>query len=147
MQGAMVTLGVYIGLFGVAFLAATILPMQSEAALIGLLLTGYYSSWSLILVASIGNVLGSVINWLLGRHLETYQDRKWFPVKPATLLRAKNWYQRYGRWTLLLSWMPIVGDPITVAAGVMRERVHIFLLLVTIAKTGRYIVLAAVTLI
>lgn len=142
----MATLGVYLGLFAVAFLAATILPMQSEAALVGLFLTGYYSPWLLILVASIGNVLGSVINWLLGRHLGTYQDRKWFPVKPATLLSAKSWYQRYGRWTLLLSWMPFVGDPITVAAGVMRERIHIFLPFVTIAKTARYIALAAVTL-
>lgn len=142
----MATLGVYLGLFGVAFLAATILPMQSEAALVGLLLSGYYSSGLLILVASIGNVLGSVINWLLGRHLETYQDRKWFPIKPATLLRAKNWYQRYGRWTLLVSWMPVVGDPITVAAGVMRERIQFFLPLVTLAKVGRYLVLAKITL-
>lgn len=142
----MVTLGVYIGLFGIAFLAATILPMQSEAALVGLLLTGHYSTWLLIFVASVGNVLGSLVNWVLGRHLETYQDTKWFPVKPATLDRAKKWYQRYGRWTLLLSWMPIVGDPITVAAGVMRERVQIFLPLVTLAKAGRYLVLAKITL-
>lgn len=136
------TFAVYIGLFAIAFLAATILPMQSEAALVGLLLTSLYSPWLLILVASVGNVLGSVINWLLGRQFETYKDRKWFPVKPDKLEKAKSWYLRYGRWSLLLSWVPIIGDPITVAAGIMRERIYIFLPLVTLAKVGRYLVLA-----
>ena len=142
----MTTFAVYTGLFWTALLAATILPMQSEAALVGLLLTDLYPPWLLVLVASIGNVLGSLINWMLGREIETYQVKKWFPVKPASLERAKNWYHRYGRWTLLLSWMPIIGDPITVAAGIMREKIQIFLLLVTLAKVGRYVVLTVVTL-
>ena len=142
----MTALAAYTGLFAAAFLAATILPMQSEAVLVGLLLSDAYTPWMLIFVASVGNVLGSVVNWLLGRQLETYQDKKWFPVKPAALERARNWYHRYGRWTLLLSWMPIIGDPITVSAGVMRESIHIFLPLVTLVKVGRYLVLAAVVL-
>ena len=136
----------YAGLFGAAFVAATMLPAQSEAALVGLLVTGAYPPALLLLVASVGNVAGSVINWLLGRSVERYRDRRWFPVGPAALERAQGWYRRYGRWSLLLSWAPVVGDPLTVAAGVMREPFLPFLLLVALAKTGRYLVLAALAL-
>lgn len=136
----------YMGLFMSALIAATILPAQSEALLALLLLGGEHSAVGLLVSASIGNVLGSVINYLLGRLAETYSRRRWFPVKPATLDRARNWYHRYGRWSLLLSWAPVIGDPITVAAGVLREPFWSFLLLVTLAKVGRYIILAAVTL-
>lgn len=142
----MTALAVYAGLFLTALAAATILPMQSEAALVGLLLTGAYPVWILIAVASVGNVLGSAINWLLGRGIERFRDRKWFPVKQAALERAQGWYQRYGKWSLLLSWAPIIGDPLTVVAGVLREPFPVFLALVTVAKVGRYLLLAAVTL-
>lgn len=139
-------LAAYAGLFGAAFVAATILPAQSEAVLVGLLLTGAYPPALLLLVASVGNVAGSVMNWLLGRSVERYRDRRWFPVRPAALERAQGWYRRYGQWSLLLSWVPVVGDPLTVAAGVMREPFLPFLLLVALAKTGRYLVLAALAL-
>lgn len=139
-------LAVYAGLFLTALAAATILPMQSEAALVGLLLTDTYSPWLLITVASIGNVLGSAINWVLGRMIERFRDRAWFPANADALERAQRWYQRYGKWSLLLSWAPIVGDPLTVVAGVLREPFPVFLLLVAIAKIGRYLVLAAITL-
>ncbi|MGU3494360.1 YqaA family protein [Xanthobacteraceae bacterium A53D] len=142
----MTTLAVYAGLFFTALIAATILPMQSEAALAGLLLMDTYPWWTLVLVATLGNVLGSVINWLLGRGIERFRDHKWFPAKGRTLERAQGWYQRYGKWSLLLSWAPVVGDPLTVVAGVMREPFPMFLLLVTLAKLGRYLVLAAITL-
>lgn len=134
------------GLFAVAFVAATILPAQSEAALVGLLVVGKQSVILLVTVAAVGNVLGSVINWLLGRWIEHYRDRRWFPASEQALERATTWYRRWGRWSLLLSWAPIGGDALTVAAGVLREPFWSFLLLVTIAKAGRYIVLAAVTL-
>lgn len=137
---------VYIGLFFAALLAATIIPAQSEALLVGLLIAGQYSPWILVAVASVGNVLGSCLNWLLGYGIQKFKDKKWFPVKAQTLDRAVAWYQRYGRWSLLLSWVPIIGDPLTVAAGVMREKFGIFLLLVTIAKVGRYCILALITL-
>ena len=143
---AMTDLAVYGGLFLAALAAATILPMQSEAVLAGLLAAVHYPAWALITVASVGNVLGSVINWALGRGIAHYRDRPWFPVKPDTLEKAQGWYRRYGRWSLLLSWAPIIGDPLTVAAGVMREPLPIFLLLVTIAKVGRYLVLSAAVL-
>ena len=134
----------YLGLFVAAFVAATLLPAQSETVLIGLQLAGY-DPWRLVLVASVGNVLGSVVNWWLGRQVVRFSDRRWFPVKPAALARAQAWYARYGKWSLLLSWMPIVGDPLTLAAGVMREPLRVFVLLVGPAKTARYVVLALVT--
>lgn len=134
------------GLFAIAFVAATILPAQSEAALVGLLVLGEQSAVLLVIVATIGNVLGSVVNWLLGRWIEHYRHRRWFPVSEQALDRATGWYRRWGRWSLLFSWAPIGGDALTVAAGVLREPLWSFLLFVTIAKAGRYIVLALVTL-
>ncbi|MDQ2081755.1 YqaA family protein [Xanthobacteraceae bacterium Astr-EGSB] len=142
----MTSLAVYAGLFFTALVAATILPMQSEAALVALLVGGAWPAWALVAVVSAGNVAGSVINWLIGRGIERFRDRRWFPVGPAALERAQRWYQRYGKWSLLLSWAPVIGDPLTVAAGVLREPFAMFLLLVTLAKVGRYLVLAAVTL-
>ncbi|MER8772316.1 DedA family protein [Mesorhizobium sp. M0306] len=139
-------LAIYGGLFLTAFAAATILPMQSEAALAGLLLTESYAPALLIASASAGNVLGSIVNWWLGRAIDRFRDRKWFPVKPSALARATRWYQRYGRWSLLLSWLPLVGDPLTVVAGALREPFWSFLAIVTIAKVGRYLALAAMTL-
>lgn len=141
----MTDLAAYVGLFLAALIAATILPMQSEAVLVGLLLADY-SPWLLIAVASVGNVLGSVVNWLIGRGLERFRARPWFPVNEAGLERAQRWYRRYGKWSLLLSRAPVVGDALTVVAGTLREPFRMFLLLVTIAKVGRYLVLAAVTL-
>lgn len=133
------------GLFLAALIAATLLPAQSEAVLVALLLDGG-DPVLLIAVATAGNVLGSLVNWWLGLQVQRFQGRLWFPVSPARLERAQAWYRRYGRWSLLLSWAPVIGDPITLAAGVMRERLRVFLPLVFIAKAMRYIVLALVTL-
>jgi membrane protein YqaA with SNARE-associated domain len=138
----MLTFSVYLGLFLSALGAATLLPLQSESVLVALLLSGAYPAWALLLVASLGNVLGALINWLLGLYIEHYRDKRWFPVSPKRLQQAQNWYARYGRWSLLLSWMPIIGDPLTLVAGVMRERLWVFLLIVSLAKTGRYLALA-----
>lgn len=127
------------GLFLTAFAAATILPMQSEALLTGLLLKTDYEPWFLIVVASAGNVSGACINWWLGFSIERFKNRKWFPVSEHSLVKAQQRYHRYGKWSLLLSWVPFVGDPITVMAGVMKEKFYIFLSLVFIAKAARYI--------
>ena len=97
-------------------------------------------------VASLGNVLGSVANWLLGRYIRKFGGKWWFPVKEPALRRAQNYYGRYGRWSLLLSWVPIIGDPLTVAAGVLGEPLLRFVALVTLAKVSRYLVLACLTL-
>ena len=142
----MTGLSAYAALFLAAFIAATLLPAQSEAVLVGLLVAGEHPALALIIVAGIGNVLGSLVNYVLGRAALRFQDRRWFPASPAALARARDWYARYGRWSLLLSWAPVIGDPLTVAAGVMREPLRSFLALVTIAKFGRYAILAAVTL-
>ncbi|MBY3075155.1 DedA family protein [Rhizobium laguerreae] len=137
--------GGYVGLFVAALIAATIFPAQSEAVLLGLILSGDYSVVALTAVASVGNILGAVVNWLLGRGLEQLKDKRWFPIRPDKLVHAQRWYQRYGKWSLLASWVPFVGDAITVVAGVMKEPLPIFILLVGIAKTARYGILAAVT--
>lgn len=131
-----------LSLFAVAFAAATIFPAQSELLLSVLLLTTSLHPVLLVATASLGNVLGAVVNWWLGRKAETFKDRRWFPVKPAALEKAQLFYHRYGRWSLLLSWVPFIGDPLTVVAGVMRENLAVFLILVTAAKVGRYAVLA-----
>jgi membrane protein YqaA with SNARE-associated domain len=142
----MLTLSVYLGLFLSALAAASLLPLQSEAVLVALLLGGQQSVVGLIAVASLGNVLGSLLNWWLGRSLERFRHARWFPVSERRLLRAQRGYARYGRWSLLLSWMPVIGDPLTLVAGVMRERLWVFLALVSLAKTARYAVLAWLTL-
>lgn len=138
--------GACTGLFLSAFVAATLLPTASEAVLVGMLLGAEHPVQALLLVATVGNVLGSAVNWVLGRWIERFRARPWFPVRPQALERAQAWYQRYGKWSLLLSWAPVIGDPLTMVAGVMREPFPVFLLLVTIAKFGRYAVLTLLTL-
>lgn len=129
-------------LFAVALAAATVLPAQSEALLAGLIASGRYNLWLLLAVASAGNTLGAVVNWGLGRFIESFRDRRWFPVSANGLLRAERWYRRWGVWSLLLSWAPIFGDALTVVAGMLRVRLWILLVLVLTAKTGRYLVVA-----
>ena len=135
----------YAGLFVSAFVSATLFPGGSEALLVGLLVSGEYAVVALLLVATAGNVLGSVVNWGLGRWVVRFQDRPCFPLSPEKLSQAQQWYHRYGKWSLLLSWVPIIGDPLTVAAGIMRERFLVFLLLVTLAKFGRYLAIVMLT--
>lgn len=142
----MLTLSAYLGLFLSAFGAATLLPLQSEALLVTLLLSDAYLPWALLALASAGNVLGAQLNWLLGRYAERFRQRRWFPLDQRRLAQAQGWYARYGRWSLLFSWLPIVGDPLTLVAGVMREPWWRFLLIVGLAKSGRYAVLACLTL-
>lgn len=136
----------YLGLFFSALIAATILPMQSEAVLVALITTTSNPVWALLAVATVGNVMGAVINWVLGRYILRFQTAPWFPASPEKLARAQGWYRRYGRWSLLASWLPVIGDPITVVAGVMREPIAPFVVLVTLAKGTRYLVLAWATL-
>ena len=138
-------LGAYGGLFIAAFLAATILPAQSEAGLAALVLASPASVTLLVVTASLGNVLGSVVNWYLGLSINRFTGKRWLPMN-THLSRAISWYSRYGRWSLLLSWAPVIGDPLTVVAGIMREPFLRFLFIVGIAKTGRYIVVALLAL-
>ena len=132
------------GLFLVAFSAATLLPGGSEAALLALDALGGRSTLTLLAVASAGNVLGAVANYWLGRGALRFQDRRWFPASPAALEKGRAWFARWGKWSVLLAWAPVIGDPITVAAGVMRMNFALFTLLVTLSKTLRYMALLGV---
>ena len=135
----------YAGLFLACFLAATVLPFQSEFVLVGLLVAGDRPWWLLLLVASVGNTLGSVVNWAMGRFLRRFEDRRWFPAKRKAMARAEGRYRRSGIWSLLLARAPFVGDPLTVVAGTLRARLVPFVLIVAVGKTARYAVLVAAT--
>ena len=128
------------GLFASAFLAATILPFSSEAVLAALTVSDGADVFLLWTVASAGNILGAIVNWLLGRFCLHWSDRRWFPVKPPELERAQRWFSRYGLWSLLFAWVPIIGDPLTVVAGFLKVRLSWFVPLVAIGKGGRYAV-------
>lgn len=132
----------YFIVFATGFIAATLLPAQSEAVLLGMLHLLQQSAMLLVLFATVGNVLGSVLNWWLGTQLERFKERSWFPVSEQRLVQAQDYYQRYGSWILLFSWLPIIGDPITFVAGVLRERFYRFLILVSLAKGGRYVLIS-----
>lgn len=131
----------YAGLFAAAFVAATILPAQSELLLGAMLVSGRFDTAALLAVATAGNVLGSIVNWMLGRYFAQYREKRWFPASPATMARAEAWFARFGPAVLLLSWVPVIGDPLTVVAGLLRMRFVTFLLFVILAKGGRYLFL------
>ena len=132
------------GLFAAAFVAATLVPFQSEIIFVAMQVTAAAPIWALVVVASIGNTLGSFVNYAVGVAIKRFETHPRFPFTPAQMVRAEGWFARWGVWTLLLSWAP-VGDVITVMAGVMRTPFWMFALLVSIAKTGRYVVLALLT--
>lgn len=134
----------YFLLFATAFGAATLLPFYSEVLLVAQLQRGLDPTL-LWLFATAGNTLGAVVNWLIGWHLTHYVGRRWFPVRQSDLDRAQRWFQRYGTWTLLFSWAPVGGDALTVVAGVMKVRLWIFLILVTLGKGARYAAVIAAT--
>ena len=125
-------------LFASAFLAATILPFYSEVVLFALLREGG-DPLILVAVASLGNTLGAVVNWVMGRYLLHFQDRRWFYFKREQVQKAQDWYSRYGFWSLLLAWLPIGGDALTFVAGIMKVRLWLFIVLVGAGKTARYV--------
>lgn len=139
----MFELSSYFGLFMAALGAATLLPMQSETVLVSMLLSQAYPAVVLLWVATLGNVLGSILNWLLGRSIIRLRHKRWFPASEAQLEKAQRFYLKYGYWSLLLSWVPLIGDPLTLIAGVLREPLWRFVLIVTVAKGARYLVVAA----
>mgnify|MGYP000586425097 CR=1 FL=1 len=106
--------------YGALFLSALMAARQKPVA-------------SLIVIATLCNVLGAVVNWVLGRALRRFEGRAWFPASQEQMQRAQRWYLRYGRWSLLGSWLPIVGDPITVVAGALEESFWPLVGLVTLA--------------
>jgi membrane protein YqaA with SNARE-associated domain len=129
---------IYLSLFVISFLAATILPFSSELTLTGLIATSNYDNLLLLIVASFGNVLGSVVNWALGFYSRNLTTKKWFPLKDKQIENSSKWFNKLGKWSLLFAWVPVIGDPLTLAAGLLRVKFIEFVILVTIGKFSRY---------
>ncbi|WP_462170541.1 YqaA family protein [Pseudoalteromonas xiamenensis] len=127
----------YFSLFLSALLSATLLPGSSEI-LFGVLVNQGYLGGLLWLSATLGNVLGSAVNYVLGAQLQRFKHAKWFPVSETQLVKAEQQFQRFGKWSLLFAWLPIIGDPLTLFAGVMRLPFWWFIVLVTVGKGIRY---------
>jgi membrane protein YqaA with SNARE-associated domain len=132
---------IYLSLFFISFLAATILPFSSELTLAGLISTSNYDNLLLLVFASFGNVLGSVFNWGLGFYVRNLTIKKWFPFKETQIERSSKWFSKFGKWSLLFAWVPIVGDPLTFVAGLLRVRFLDFIILVAIGKVSRYLII------
>lgn len=141
----MVGLESYLFLAATAFIAATLLPFYSEVVLVALLMRGA-DPGGVFLAATIGNTLGAVVNWYLGRFLLHFEDRSWFPFKPHQIHRAQAWFLRYGKWSLLMAWLPVGGDGLTFIAGVMRVPLGLFVILTGAGKGARYAVVIALSL-
>ena len=137
----MIILISYLQLLIISFLAATILPLSSELVLSTMLLTDSFDKYLLLVVASFGNIFGSSVNWYLGKKILIFKDKKWFPVNERQIVKSEMYFKKYGIWSLLLAWVPIIGEPLTVIAGILRVNFFTFLLLVSISKTSRYIFL------
>ena len=137
---------VYLSLFTVCFLVATIIPFGSEMYFATLLAMGNYNSLLLLIAASIGNILGSVFNWICGYYAAYFIQKKWFPINQNQIDKATKFFLKYGKWSLLLAWVPFIGDPLTFVAGTLRYSIIPFVVLVSIGKVGRYIVIYFSTL-
>ena len=120
--------------------AATILPFSSELTLAGLIATLDYDNLLLLIAASFGNVLGSVVNWALGSYSRNLTTKKWFPFKETQIERSSKWFRKFGKWSLLFAWVPVVGDPLTLVAGILRVKFIDFIILVEIGKVSRYLI-------
>ena len=131
---------IYLSLFSFSFLAATVLPFSSELTFAGLISTSNYDNLLLLVVASFGNVLGSVFNWSLGFYSRNLSTKKWFPFKETQIESSSKWFSKFGKWSLLFAWLPIVGDPLTFVAGLLRVRFLDFIILVAIGKVSRYFI-------
>ena len=127
-------------------MVATIVPFGSEAYLASLIILNKYNVTLLLLSASLGNVLGSVFNWICGYYATYFIQKKWFPINQKQINKASFYFSKYGKWSLLLGWVPFIGDPITFVAGTLRYSFLPFLLLVSIGKIGRYIVVYFLTI-
>ena len=134
---------IYLSLLTVSFMVATIVPFGSEVYFATLLSLGKYNNFLLLVSASVGNVLGSVFNWICGYYINYFIKKSWFPIKKDKIKKGTDLFNKYGKWSLLLSWVPFVGDPITFVAGTLRFSFIPFIILVSIGKVGRYLVIYA----
>lgn len=130
-----------------AFLAATILPVASEALVINAVVdaSAVYIS-AVLAVAAIANTLGSALNYWLGGYLVRFKGRRWFYFSDKQIVKGRNYFERFGLWSLLFAWLPVVGDLLTLAAGILRVKFWVFASLVLIGKSARYIAVAYIAL-
>ena len=131
---------IYLSLFVISFLAATILPFSSELTLAGLIATSNYDNFLLLVVARFGNILGSVVNWVLGFYSRNFTTKKWVLFEDKQIENSSKWFSKFGKWSLLFAWVPVIGDPLTLVAGLLRVRFLDFIILVAIGKVSRYLV-------
>ena len=122
-------------------MVATIVPFGSEVYFGTLLSLGKYNNFLLLIAASLGNILGSVFNWVCGYYVNYFIKKPWFPIKENKIQRGTEIFNKYGKWSLLFSWLPFIGDPLTFAAGILRYPFFPFLILVSIGKFGRYLII------
>ena len=126
----------YLYLLFSSFISATIFPMGSEALLI-YDINQKLNIYLLLFVATFGNSLGSIINYWFGYSGEEYLEKKKL-IQNSQLNRYKEFFNRYGSFSLLLSWVPVIGDPITMVAGLLKYNIYKFIFWVTLAKFLRY---------
>ena len=133
-------LAAHFTVLGASFLAATIVPGSSEVVLVALVHERPAELITLFLVGTIGNTAGSVVNWVLGRWFQRFVGRRWFSASQGQLDKATKWFNKYGIWSLLFAWFPVVGDALTVIAGALKVNIWAFIGLVAIGKAARYVV-------
>ena len=131
----------YVGLFFASFLAATILPLSSEVVL-SFLLLNHLNPIILVSVATFGNVLGALVNYAIGFWGSILLIRKVLKISEGEFVKAKQRFQKYGVFSLLFAWVPVIGDPLTVVAGVLKINILIFFILVTSGKLIRYVIIS-----
>ena len=142
----MSSIEVYIILFTSSFASSTILPGHSEITLIALITQKKYEVFYLVFFASLGNILGSVLNWYLGHYFLKFKNKKWFPFKENQINKVSKSFLKYGKWSLLLSWVPFIGDVLTLVAGMFRVPLNQFVVIVSVAKVSRYIFVSLIAL-
>ena len=122
-------------------MVATLVPFGSEMYFATLLSLNKYNNLLLLIAVSTGNILGSVFNWVCGYYVNYFIKKPWFPIKKEKIKKGTEIFNKYGKWSLLLSWAPFIGDPITFVAGTLRFSLIPFLILVSIGKVGRYLII------
>ena len=128
-------------LFCVSFLAATVLPIASEW-LLAALVARQVDLTAAVAIATMGNTLGAITTWAIGVWGGAWVIRRWLRISDSDRLRAERWYARWGSWSLLLAWLPIVGDPLCLVGGLLKVPLPRFTLLVATGKAARYVVVA-----
>jgi len=131
----------YISIFFLSFLASTIFPFSSEVGLVSYMTLGKFNNELLLIFASLGNILGSCVNYILGLYIIKFKNKSWFPFKDNQIIKTTKWFNRFGIYSLFFAFLPIVGDPITLIAGIFRVSFLKFIILVSLGKILRYLLI------